>query len=51
MDNIDEAISYLTEMLIKQYEKDKVKGMEYITISKQCLFKKLIDMMKLIKKS
>ena len=45
---IDDAIEYLTKMLIKQFEKDKEQK-EYINISKQDLLKKSIKLLKMVK--
>ena len=43
---IDDVIKYLTEERIKQFEKDKIKGKEYITISKEKLLKNVINFLK-----
>lgn len=47
---IEDIIAFLTEERIKQYEKDKEDGIEYITISKEKLLKNIINFLKEINK-
>lgn len=48
-DLLEDVIELLTEEQIKQYEKDKINGKEYIKISKEQLIKNIIKFIKEMK--
>ena len=48
-DFIDDIIGFLTEERIKQFEKDKKDGIEFIQISKEQLIKNMINFLKEMK--
>lgn len=48
-DILDDIIEFLTEERIKQFEKDKIEGVEIINISKEKLLRNIIKFIKELK--